>query len=79
MNKITDEKIKKGIEYVKKLFEHEYSGHDVFHTLRVYKTALQIAKSEKADLEIVVFAALLHDVDDIKLSPNTNKNKENNI
>ena len=77
MNKITDEKIKKGIEYVKKLFEHEYSGHDVFHTLRVYKTALQIAKSEKADLEIVVFAALLHDVDDIKLSPNTNKNKEN--
>ena len=77
MNKITDEKIKKGIEYVKKLFEHEYSGHDVFHTLRVYKTALQIAKSEKADLEIVVFGALLHDVDDIKLSPNTNKNKEN--
>ena len=69
--------IENAIEYVKHLFEHEYSGHDYFHTLRVYKMAKRIAILENADLDIVLLAALLHDVDDIKLSPTTHKNKDN--
>lgn len=64
------------IEYVKNIFENDHSGHDYFHTLRVYKTASGIAEQERADLKVVQLAALLHDVDDIKLSPETHKNKD---
>ena len=72
-----NEVIVRCIEYVKNIFKNEYSGHDHFHTLRVYKMAKRIAIEENANLEIVSLAALLHDVDDIKLSPNTHKNKAN--
>lgn len=65
------------LEYVKKVFENEYSGHDYFHTLRVFKMATRIAKKENADVEIVQLAALLHDVDDFKLSPETYEEKAN--
>ena len=68
--------VEKALEYVKKVFENDYSGHDFFHTLRVYKMATSIAIKEKADLKIVQLAALLHDVDDIKLSPETHTNKD---
>ena len=40
--------INAAIEYVKELFENEYSGHDYFHTMRVYKMATQIAIKEQA-------------------------------
>lgn len=73
MNKVIDN----CIEYVKDIFKNEYSGHDYFHTLRVYKMAKRIAVEENANVEIVSLSALLHDVDDIKLSPNTHKNKDN--
>ena len=73
MNKVIDN----CIEYVKNIFKNEYSGHDYFHTLRVYKMAKRIAIDENANVEIVSLSALLHDVDDIKLSPNTHKNKDN--
>lgn len=64
-------------KYVKELFEKEYSGHDYFHTLRVYQLAKEIAKKEEANAQITELVALLHDVDDIKLSPKTHKNKDN--
>ena len=64
------------ISYVKNIFQNEYSGHDFFHTLRVYKTAIKIAEQENANLLIVQLAALLHDVDDIKLSPGTYANMD---
>ena len=62
--------------FVKSIFEDDHSGHDYFHTLRVYNTATKIAIKENAHLLTVQLAALLHDVDDIKLSPQTHKHKD---
>lgn len=67
--------IEDALEFARNVFQNDYSGHDYFHTLRVYKMATRIAEQEKADLIIVQLAALLHDVDDIKLSPETYTNK----
>ena len=74
MNK---EIIARAAEYVKEKFENEYSGHDWFHTLRVFRAATRIAEAEGADLVTVQLAALLHDVDDRKLSPKTYEDKAN--
>ena len=67
--------IEKAIEFVKKTFESDFSGHDYFHTMRVFNIANTIAEKEGADLEIVGLSSLLHDVDDRKLSPETCENK----
>lgn len=68
--------INDAIEFVINTFNEDYSGHDYFHTLRVYKMATRIAEQENANLTVVQLAALLHDVDDIKLSPETHANKD---
>ena len=68
--------INDAIEFVRNTFNDDYGGHDYFHTLRVYKMAARIAEQENANLIIVQLAALLHDVDDIKLSPETYANKD---
>lgn len=57
----------KSIAAVEALFAGESSGHDAAHSLRVYRTAMQIAASEPCDEETVMLAALLHDADDVKL------------
>ena len=68
--------INDALEFVRNTFNNDYSGHDYFHTLRAYKMAARIAEQENANLIIVQLAALLHDVDDIKLSPETYANKD---
>ena len=49
------------------LFAGESSGHDLFHTLRVTRTAQRIASQLPCDRELVTLGALLHDADDHKL------------
>lgn len=68
--------ISDAIDFVSDLLGNNSGGHDVAHSLRVYKNALEIAENESGcDLFVVSLAALLHDVDDHKLF--NNENNEN--
>jgi len=57
--------------YIQEVFASDSSGHDAAHTLRVCRLAEKIARAEGTDVAVVKLAALLHDVDDHKLSPDT--------
>lgn len=56
------------IAFVRQRLQGEGSGHDWWHTYRVWQNASFIASREKADPFIVELAAILHDVADWKLN-----------
>ena len=61
-------RIERAIEYITKLFQGNGDGHDLSHSLRVYKNAMSIAKAEgQGKEEMIALSALLHDCDDHKL------------
>ena len=60
--------IEKTKEFVKSKLLGEASGHDWWHTYRVWKNAITIGKKEKVDMVIVELAALLHDIADYKFN-----------
>lgn len=77
MKTVNEKVIENALKFVKDFFENEASGHDYFHTLRVYNSAVEFAQNEGANAEITALSAIFHDVDDRKLSPETFSNKEN--
>jgi uncharacterized protein len=54
--------IEKITQKAKELLSVSKGSHDWDHTLRVYNTCLQLARSEGADEETIMIAALLHDI-----------------
>ena len=53
MERVADD----ALAFVKDVFCEDCSGHDYFHTLRVYRMAVKLAEREQADLSIVRLAA----------------------
>jgi uncharacterized protein len=60
--------IKKTEKFVKDELYGEGTGHDWWHTYRVWKMSKNIAKKEGGDLFIIELAALLHDIADWKFN-----------
>ncbi len=61
--------------YVRNLFENDFSGHDWWHINRVRNLALKIAGKEGGDRFVIEMSALLHDVDDWKINNEENSSK----
>jgi uncharacterized protein len=71
MNTLQKEQLLKTEDFIQSYFQNEGSGHDWWHIYRVRNMALNIAETEGGDLFLVEMAALLHDLDDWKLSNET--------
>ena len=56
------------VGYIRVLFAENTDGHDMEHSLRVYRNAMMIFSEERrGDPLVISLAALLHDTDDKKL------------
>jgi len=58
----------KTVEFISSEFESEGSGHDWFHVDRVRRLALRLGQTESSEPFIIEMGALLHDLDDWKLT-----------
>ncbi len=68
-SKQSNKAVKEISEYIRKKFTGEATGHDWWHTYRVWKLSMKIAEKEgNADKTVLQLAALLHDVDDWKFN-----------
>jgi len=56
--------IEKTAEYVRKKLQNEPTGHDWYHTERVWKMALRLQAEEGGDKELIELASLMHDLGD---------------
>lgn len=62
--------------FVRNYFSDNTDGHDWWHTNRVRNIALNIAKKEKAENPFLIeLIALLHDIDDYKITGNSTLEK----
>lgn len=68
MSNQQDEILKQAKLFVKKELEHDSSGHDWWHIVRVTRIAKMLAMTEGAVEYICELAALLHDIADEKLN-----------
>lgn len=59
--------------FLKEIFKGDSSGHDYYHSIRVYNNAISIARKEGGNVFLIKLAALLHDVDDRKLFDTSDK------
>lgn len=66
--------IKEAISFEKCVLRDDSSGHDYEHPLRVERIAFHLSEHYECNRLVVRLAALLHDVDDIKLFPNNTTN-----
>ncbi|HET8737505.1 MAG TPA: HD domain-containing protein [Pricia sp.] len=60
--------VEQTIAFVQQTLWDAEGGHDWFHTQRVFKNSLLIAKDENVDVLVVSLAALLHDIADAKFN-----------
>lgn len=70
-----ENKLEKTREFIEQQFKNEASGHDWWHIWRVCQMATKLASATGANLYITEMAALLHDLDDWKLSNSENLEK----
>lgn len=49
-------------EYVYAAIDFDYTGHDIYHCIRVKQLAAYIAKKENFDQEVMIATAYLHDI-----------------
>ena len=66
MNRI----VEKTYEFIKEKQMGECTGHDWWHTYRVYQMAIRLAKAqtEPVNPDVVMLGALLHDIEDWKFN-----------
>lgn len=74
MNEIQKKILADTSHHIQRIFEDDSTGHDWWHIYRVKNLALKIAEPEGGDVFIIEMAALLHDLDDWKLSGNSETN-----
>jgi uncharacterized protein len=73
-----EEKYIEIFDYVKG--ELSCSAHNMDHVIRVYKTCIEIAKTEKnVDMDILIPSALLHDIATVRESEDTSGNIDHSV